>query len=130
MWASLYKQYGDWRTIYRETGLIPPVRGGAKGYNETADLPFNTVDGYDLNDLWDEFSETIRILNAQRNALLDRLTFPVTRPIERIQQITGDEFEEADEFAQPKRIRPGVPWDLGFDLRYFDLGISYTYRYL
>lgn len=129
-WAGLFKEFGSAMEIYRHTGLTYPVSGGAKGYNETADIPFHTVDGYDLSDLYDEFNETIRILNSQRNPLIDRLTFEVTRPVERIQQLAGDEFEEADEYGQPKRVRLGPFWDLGFDLKYFDLGISYTYRFL
>lgn len=129
-WAPLLKQYGNAWELFKRTGLVYPISGGAKGYNEMADYTYHTVDGYDLNDLWTEFQESIRLLNAQRNVIIDRLTFPVQRPIERVQQIAGDEFEEADEFGQPKRMRLEATWDLGFDLKYFDLGISFTYRFL
>lgn len=102
----------------------------AKGYNETGDILTQTVDGVPLDDLYAEIDETIRLLNANRNPIINRLTFPVASPLEQVMQIIGDEFEEADEFAQPKGIRLGSPWNMGFSLKYYDLGIRYTFRFL
>lgn len=115
---------------YRLTGYLPPIAGGAQGYNEKADYITTTVDGYELNGMWDEFQRTLNILNAQRDPLIDRMTFPVETPVERVLQLTGDDFEEADEYGKPKSIRLGVPYNLGFELKFFDLGIGYTYRFL
>lgn len=129
-YKGLLVQYGDPLTLWRETGLLVPVAGGAKGYNEQADLKFLTVDGYNLDDLWQEFNESINLLRRQRSPIIDRLTFPVSRPLEKVPQLLGDEFEEADEFGQPKGIRLGPEWTLGFNLKYYDLGIRYTFRFL
>lgn len=129
-WKGLIEQYGDWRSIYKHTGLLVPIAGGAKGYNETADLLIRTVDGVPLEDLYNEIIATLRMLNAQRSPLIQRLVFQVNEPYEEVSQIIGDEFEEADEFGQPKGIRLGVPWNMGYPLKYFDLGIRYTFRFL
>lgn len=116
--------------LWKETGILLPIAGGAKGYNETQDLLLRTVDGVPFEDLYNEITESLRILNAQRSPLIEFLTFPVESPFEQVMQIISDEFEEADEFGQPKGIRLGRPWNMGFDLKYFDLGIRYTFRFL
>lgn len=102
----------------------------AKGYNETADLLLRTVDGEDINSLWAEFQSTLRLFNEQRDPLLNLLTFTVDRAFEEVMPILTEDFEEADEFAQPKGIRLGRPWNMGFPLKYYDLGIRYTFRFL
>ena len=134
-WADLVEQYGwDYRKIREATGLLPPIGGGAgpgpEGYNETADILTRTVDGVDLNTLYEEFNATLRILNQQRSPIIEWLTFPVTDPFEEIMPAVTEDFEEADEFGQPVGIRLGPPWNMGYDLRYFDLGIRYTFRFL
>lgn len=129
-WAALRAQYGDAMSIYKHTGLLAPIAGGAKGYNETADLLLRTVDGVSMEELYNEITASLNLLNAQRSPLIQRLVFNVDRPYEEVAQIEGDEFEEADEFGQPKGIRLGVPWNMGFPLKYFDLGIRYTFRFL
>ena len=116
--------------MFKETGILLPMAGGAKGYNETADLLTRTVDGVDQNRLWDEFNATIRILNEQRSPLVQRFTFPVTEPFEEVMPIVTEEFEEADEFAQPKGIRLGRPWNMGYPLKYYDLAQRFTFRFL
>lgn len=130
LWKGLAEEYGSPLDVYRETGLLMPISGGDLGYNEVADVQFHTVDGYNLDDLWGEFQDSVSMLNAMRSPLIDRLTFPVSRPLEKVPQLIDDEFEEADEFGQPKGIRLAQPWTLGFDLKYFDLGIRYTFRFL
>lgn len=134
-WGELAKQYGgDYRKIYKATGLLPPISGGAgpgpEGYNETADILTRTVDGVDLNQLYEEFNATLRILNAQRSPIIEWLTFPVTTPFEEVMPAVTEDFEEADEFGQPVGIRLGPPWNMGYDLKYFDIGIRYTFRFL
>lgn len=116
--------------LYRETGIVLPIAGGAKGYNETADILTRTIDGVSLDELYEEINSTIALLNSQRSPLLAALTFSVTNPYEEVMQVINDEFEEADEFGQPKGIRLGRPWVMGYDMKYFDLGIRYTFRFL
>lgn len=121
---------GNALKMWRETGILLPIAGGAKGYNDTGDILTRTIDQVPLEELYQEIIDSLAILNAQRSPLISRLTFPVSDPFEEVMQIIGDEFEEADEFAQPKGIRLGTPWNMGYDLRYFDLGIRYTFRFL
>src|SRR5512143_2178686 len=93
---------GNAYKLWKETGILLPMAGGAKGYNETGDLLLETVDGVPMSQLYDEISASLAILNAQRAPLIERLTFPVNNPFEEIMPIISDEFEEADEFGQPK----------------------------
>jgi hypothetical protein len=128
---ALLEQFGGSALkLWKETGILLPIAGGAKGYNETGDILTRTVDGVPFDQLYGEINETLRILNSQRSPLIEFLTFPVENPFEQVMQIISDEFEEADEFGQPKGIRLGRPWNMGFDLKYFDLGIRYTFRFL
>lgn len=117
-------------------GLIP-FRGSddrpvnpAEGYNETADLLTQTIDGVPLDQLWDEFGQVLALYNRQRAPLVEALTFTVSDPFEQVVQAVTSDFEEADEWAQPVGIRLGKSWTMGYDMRYFDLGIRYTFRFL
>jgi hypothetical protein len=103
---------------------------GPLGYNETADILTRTIDGVPLEDLYNEIISTLGLLNSQRAPLIEWLTFPVAAPFEEVMPIVQEDFEEADEFGQPKGIRLGKPWNMGYDLKYFDLGIRYTFRFL
>lgn len=133
-WKGLIDEYGTPLGVYKHTGLLVPISGGAEtgpeGYNETADILTRTVDGVPLDDLYQEIIATLALLNSTRQPLIEWLTFPVTEPFEQVMPHVQEDFEEADEFGQPKGIRLGTPWNMGFDMRYFDLGIRYTFRFL
>lgn len=134
-WKDVLAQYGDPVRAYKKTGLLLPISGGAgpgpQGFNEVADLILTaTVDGADLNDMWDEFQRSLRILNSQRDPLIERLTFSTTGDSEEVMQLSDQEFEKADEFVQPVGLRLGPRWNLGFTLGYFDLATRYTFRFL
>lgn len=103
---------------------------GPLGYNESADVLVRTVDGVPFADLYNEIIDTLAIVNANRSPLIERLSFPITEPYEQIMPIVEHDFEEADEYAQPVGIRLGTPWNMGFDLRYYDLAQRYTFRFL
>jgi len=132
--ALLRNFEGDAWRLYRETGIVLPIMGGAgpgpTGYNESADILVRTVDGTSFADLYNEIIDSLDLVNSQRSPLIERLVFPVTDPYEQVMPITEHDFEEADEYGQPVGIRLGVPWALGFDLRYYDLGTRYTFRFL
>ena len=121
---------GSAHKVWQSTGLVLPVGGGDFGYNETADLPERTVDGVSLRDLYGEIQESIRRVNAARRGLLSRLVYYTDEAVVGIPQLVSADFEEADEFGQPKGIRGGAKWNLGFDMRYWDLAIRYTFRFL
>jgi hypothetical protein len=116
---------------FNSLGLVLPMVGGARGYNVEGDVLTQTVDGRDLNDLWNEFQATITIQNERRTGLVEMLTFPVTNVIEDVPQIGGDDFEEASEFGEPKGIRPALSYfSLAYDFKWYDIAARYTWKFL
>ena len=116
----------------KHTGAAFGLRGQDGGYNDTRDvLVTSTTDGIDLNDLWDEYQTTVALANAQRQALIDFLTFPVTNNIETVTQLSGAKFERASEYGEPRgaRQRPSAI-SLGYDFGWYDLANRYTWQFL
>lgn len=111
-------------------GFEFPLEGGARGYNTLGDVLTQTVDGRDLNDIWREFSATLLLSNKRRQVLIDLLTFDVSAPIEDVPQVSTSDFEEASEFGVPKGIRGGDYFSLGYDFKWYDLAVRYTWMYL
>lgn len=122
----------------RRYGYIPAIAGGsemaldpARGYNAAADLVTQTMDGVNLNELWNEYAATVALQNAERQVMIDLLTFSVTSPTERVAQISGARFEKASEYGEPVGIRPGAAYfTLGYDLDWYDLAARYTWKFL
>lgn len=123
----------------RSLGFIPAIAGGApvdtstrkRGYNAAADLVTQTNDGFDLNDLWDEFQRTMALQNAERTKIVQFLTFPVTNAMERVAQVSGADFEKASEYGEPVGIRPATSYfQLGYDLEWYDLAARFTWKFL
>lgn len=107
-----------------------PIEGGEKGFNEYADIITQSADGADLNAMWREFQASVRLLNRERDPLVNLLTYPVSNPTERVLQPSQEDFEEASEYGEPKGVRLGTPFVMGFDFRWFDLAIRYTWLFL
>ena len=120
------------RLSFSGLGLIEPMFGAMpQGYNVQADVLTRTADGRDLNDLWAEFTQTVRIRNERRQTLVDLLTFPVTNIIEDVSQAAGDDFEEATEFGVPKGMRTQLSvFSLGYDFKWYDTATRYTWMFL
>lgn len=116
--------------IFDLLGLTPLLGGFDRGTNTQGDVLTQTADGRDLNDIWREFGAMLRAHNERRQRIIDLLTFPVTNPIEDVPQITGEDFEEASEFGVPKGIRGGAFFSMGYDFKWYDLAVRYTWMYL
>ena len=101
-----------------------------QGYNEHADLITETSDGAPLNAMWDEFQRIIAQWNAQRDPYISYLTFPVTQPIESVRYPVEHDFEEASEYGEPKGIRLPPSFRMGYDFKWYDLAVRYTWRFL
>lgn len=101
-----------------------------RGTNTQGDVLTQTIDGRDLNTIWAEFQQVITLHNSERQRIVDLLTFSVTQPIEDVPIIGGDDFEEASEFGEPKGIRAGDYFSMGYDFKWYDLAIRYTWKYL
>lgn len=118
----------------RQLGIIPGVAGGAprQGTHVAADVVTQTADGTDLNQIWNQFVELLNAVNAQRQALINFLIFPVTQPVETVTQPgQGVDFEEASEFGEPvgQRIAPSY-FQMGYTFKWYDLASRYTWQYL
>lgn len=109
---------------------IDALRGFEEGYNERGDVITETTDGFSINQMWDEFQRTIRMWNAQRDALTNLLTFNVTTLIEGVRYPIEQDFEEASEFGEPKGIRLGPSFRMGYGFKWWDLAIRYTWMFL
>lgn len=115
----------------RSLGMVPPIAGGAKGYNASADILTQTADGRDLNEIWNEFQSVISIQNEERQRLVDIFTFPVTSMIEDVLQFGGGDFEEASEYGVPQGLRPtGSALSLGYTFKWYDLAARFTWQFL
>ena len=106
------------------------ITGFDLGSSERADVVYQTLDGADLNRMWDEFQRTLEIRQEQEDTLINYLTYTVTDPIEQVRYPTLENFEEATEYGEPHGIRLPAPYNMGFDFRWFDLAIRYTWQFV
>lgn len=115
-------------------GIYPSFVGaetGQGGFNAAGDLLTQTIDGFNLNNIWSEFQAAVALVNAQRTTLVQLLTFPVTVNVERVPQISQGDFERASEYGEPRGIRPkGSYFTLGYDFVDYDLASRFTWRFL
>ncbi len=116
--------------VVPEMSEIASILGADQGTNERGDVIYETLDGADLNQMWREFQRTIQIRNAQRDRLVNFLTFPVQNPIELVRYPTAENFEEASEYGEPKGIRVGPGFNMSYDFRWYDIGTRYTWMFL
>lgn len=113
-------------------GLVPGFSGAERGYNTEGDVITRTTDGVDLNTIWREFQETVRLRNADRQRLVNFLSYGVTEPVDTVAQFGGgDDFEVASEFGVPKSIRQAASYfQMGFAFEWYDLAARFTWRFL
>ena len=108
--------------------LLP--KSDARGYNTAGDVLTQTLDGRPLNALFTEFQQSLAFWNQKRQLIVDLLTFPVTNPIEDVPQGVTEDFEEASEFGVPKGISGFNYFSLGYDFKFYDLAVRYTWKFL
>jgi len=103
-----------------------------QGFNVHADLLTQTKDGRDLNQLWADYQAVLADYNAQRQTLVDFLSYPVGDAVVSVPVIgTGGAFERATEFGVPKGIRPGVSYvDMAVPFDWYDLAARMTWQFL
>jgi hypothetical protein len=124
------------RILTRPQGLglaFEAVRARERGFNEKADAIYAAADGTDLNDFWDEVNAAVSARNAQRNRIVDQLTYRVTDMNEKVTVPTGgDDFEVATEYGLPRSTQVGVGntfWR-GYDFNFYDLAVRFTWMYI
>lgn len=106
------------------------VRGFDEGTLERGDVLVQAADGSDINVIWDEIQEILATWNSQRGRLIDYLTFNVTDVIDYVGVPVEVDFEVASEYGEPVGIRGGGFYTRGYDFRFYDLGIRYTWMFL
>lgn len=112
--------------------FLPLPAGGAGGFNEAADVIEQLSDGTPVTELWAAYQQVVATHNAERQTLIDFLSYRVANPTESIPSgQSAARFERASEYGVPRAHRPGGEWHfLGFDFAWFDLGLRYTWEFL
>jgi hypothetical protein len=109
----------------------PEKEGGfARGVSTEGDVLTQTVDGRDLNEVWLEFQQALLAWNADRSSIVNALTYTVSAPVEDVPQLAMDDFELASEFGEPKSIRGGGYFSLGFGFYWYDIAARFTWKFL
>jgi len=126
--ATSALQIMEW--LLDDSALSLDAFGREKGFNERSDV-VRAADGTDLNDFWNEVEATIRLRNADRNTIIDQLTFRTNEVTEEVTVPSEVEFEEATEYGQPQGINGTAKrFFRGYDFKFYDLGIRYTWMAL
>jgi hypothetical protein len=116
----------------KELGIIPGIAGGARGYSAQGDIVTKTIDGMDINALWDVYQETLGVYNEPRTRLVNFLTYGTTLASEPY-GVAGDlaDFQEATEYGEPVGYRPNVSQKfLGYTFKWYDLAARFTWMFL
>jgi hypothetical protein len=101
-----------------------------RGYNTEGDVLTQTIDGRLLNDIWNDFQQSLLQWNAGRNQMVSALSFPVTAIVEDVPQTSIIDFEVATEFGEPVGVRGASYFSLGFDFEWYDVAARFTWKYL
>lgn len=105
----------------------------ARGYNAAGDILKTLADGTDINQVWQEFIQTLEVANQKRSALVDLFTFRTTRKGETVLQTPSGtaDFEVASEYGVPQGLRAEQSLlPMGYDFRWYDLATRYTWQWL
>ena len=103
----------------------------AKGYGASGDILTRTRDGQDLNAIWQRYNDALALFNAQRQPLIDLLSFTTTNVIEDVVAPGQEAFEEATEFGIPVGIRPApAPVARAYPFKWYDTRAAYTFQFL
>lgn len=115
------------------SAFLRPIFGSEMrhGYLTEGDVIRTTTDGIDINELWDDFQDSINIINEHLDRLVELLTFPVTQPFETVPQVGSTEFELATEFGVPRARKVDISFfHLSYDFEDYDARIAYSWKFL
>jgi hypothetical protein len=114
--------------------ITPGIVGGDRktGYNDSRDvLVTQSTDNVDYNKMWAEFQATITLQNAERQTIIDFLTFSVTNAVESVSQLSSAKFERSTEYGEPRGIRQApTSFLMGYDFGWYDLAARFTWQFL
>lgn len=104
----------------------------ARGFHARGDLVAVTADQVDLNTLWDDYIAMLAMHNAERDRLVQFLTWRTTQHTETVFG-TGSRarFEQASQYGVPVAHRPDTSGSLfGYRFKWWDLAGRFTWMYL
>lgn len=113
----------------------PTIPFGAEGgiYTEADSLPrvVESIDGTNLNEIWNKLAQALTVWNQSRSALSTLLGFWHTNASDAIPQAHRlAEFEEATEHGEPEAIRTPNFLRLGYELNWYDAATRYSWQAL
>lgn len=120
------------RAFLKEMGILLGIGGGDQGFNEAADVVQQLIDGTDTRELWTAYQAAVTMRNAERQPLINFLSYFVSSPVEGVATADSDaRFERASEYGTPRSYRPKgeFAW-MGFDFNWYDLGMRFTWEFL
>ncbi len=105
--------------------------GADGGYQTEGDIVTATIDGIDLNAMWEYYQQTLAVWNTRKTHLLSLLTYPVSSVVENVPQVGRAVFEEASEFGEPLAGKINVEYvQLGYDFKDYDVAARWTWKFL
>lgn len=113
-------------------GKALDMSGADTGYNQASDvLVRQSLDGVDYAQMWADYARAVQLHNAERSAIIQFLSFPVSQPAEFVTQLSGAKFERATEYGEPRGIRqkPIAYW-LGYTFDQYDIAERFTWQFL
>lgn len=118
--------------LMKNLGIAQALMGSVGGYNTEGDVIQTTIDGVDLGNIWQEFQQTIALANAERQALVDFLSYGVSTPTVTVPQFGGGEdFEVASEFGVPRAVSTQSSYfEMGFAFEWYDMAGRFTWKFL
>lgn len=132
-WATANKAKRGMELVdLKSLGILPGIAGGAQGYSAQGDIVTKTIDGMDINALWNVYQETLGVYNEPRTRLVNFLTYNTTLASEPY-GVAGDlaTFQEATEYGEPVGYRPSVSQKfLGYTFKWYDLAARFTWMFL
>lgn len=119
---------------YRQLGMLMPMAGGSSplgGYHVGSDVITRLADGTELNTLWADYINSLRVYNERRDSLVSFLTYSVQNPTEAVAQGGQASFERASEFGVARASRVNITtWQMGFDFQWYDGRVAFTWQFL
>ena len=103
------------------------------GYQTERDVLVNqTADGVDLNEIWGEVQDLLKMWHGNRTTVASLLSYPTTVPADPVPQtLNADSFEVATEFGVPRAVEvPAEYLKIGFTFADYDKAMRFTWKFL
>ena len=108
------------------------IIGADRGFRVAADVVTQTIDGVNLNTIWNEFQQALDVWNRDHQLIAELFTFGTVADHDTLPLDGGTfDFEDASEFGVPKAGRAEPKgYIVGFPLDWKDAATRYTMAFL